>query len=256
MSKGRFGGAHKPRGWRATNLGPRGQAGRCHRAVRLRRPARRRRRSRPARWRPPRMPSLWRAAPPRAADPPTPAARPGPRSGCILTRGRHRRGGALRGSRPATVTVEEHVGRLSRCPPVTTTIRGPEPMDRARQRPRRRRRRPGRGQAASSSARASGRSASRPSRAAAAARSARRAPRARAAARRTPRPSPDRARPVSRAAARRAPARPPRSSATFPSIPILTASTPMSLADRPHLREDHLRRDRVHRSSRRPCSAP
>ena len=52
----------------------------------------------------------------------------------------------------------------------------------------------------------------------------------RAAGRRTRRPSPGRARPAWPRAARRAPAPPPRSSARSPSIPILTASTPMSLA--------------------------
>ena len=53
-----------------------------------------------------------------------------------------------------------------------------------------------------------------------------------------------------RPAARRAPARPPRSSRPSPSIPIFTASTPMSLGHRAHLRDDHLRRDGLDRRRR------
>ena len=74
------------------------------------------------------------------------------------------------------------------------------------------------------------RSGSRRSPAAAGARSATAARPARAAPPRTRRPSPDRSRPASPAAARRArPATAPIVS-TVPSIPILTASTPMSAA--------------------------
>ena len=55
---------------------------------------------------------------------------------------------------------------------------------------------------------------------------------------------------------RRAPRRRPRSSRRVPSIPIFTASTPMSSRHRADLGDDHLGADRVDGAHARPCSGP
>ena len=134
----------------------------------------------------------------------------------------------------------------SRWPPVTTTTRGPERVHARGRAPSGSRRRAVAGQHArlGEVRRDHGRPRQQPldERVARLGR--------RAARRPTRRPSPGRARPACPASSRSsASLDAPRSSRASPSIPIFTASTPMSSATARTCADDHLRRDRLRRAS-------
>ena len=222
----------------------------ARRDVRARRRARPPRRSRAARRAPP--PAATRPgarAPPRAASQPSArwaasaeeCVQPEP---CAAPSGWRSPGISTSRSPSKKTSIA-----CSRWPPVTTTYARAERVDGAREgssaspslgrRPPAEQRRASGGSGVTTVARGSSRSTS-----------ARRASGVEQRARPTRRPSPGRARPACRRRAGRAPGRPPRSSPPSPSIPIFTASTPMSLGHGAHLRDDHLRRDGVHRVDR------
>ena len=186
-------------------------------------------------------PSASRAASTEECVQPEPCAAPSgcARPGMLDERARRRRAGRW---------------PRSRCPPVTTTARGPSARDRARQRlaasavaARARRRR---------ATRASGTfgvtTVARGRMQLDAAPLRRRSQQPRAGLGDHHRVEHDRR---ARPAARRAPAATASIVAPSPSIPIFTASTPMSSATARDLRDDHLRRHRRARPRPRRCSA-
>ena len=151
-----------------------------------------------------------------------PAAPPASRSACSPSRARRRRGSAGPASSTTRSPSKTTSIACSRCPPVTTTARGPSAWT-------------ARASSSPSSAVVAGEHArlgevGRDDRGARE-RRARRAPPGRprrAAARRTRRPSPGRRRSACRPPAGRRPPPPPARWPRSPSIPTLTASTPMS----------------------------
>ena len=167
---------------------------------------------------------LGRAGPPRADRGRAPGGRRAPTSACSPSRAPRRPGGAPRGSPRAARRRRTRRWPASRWPPVTTTAAGPERVDRAGERL-------GVGVGLGVRQRGGLRQVRRDHRDPRQQPLAQRAPRRprRAAARRSRPPSPGRA----------PPARPPtrssaRSTASIvsrvPSMPIFTASTPMSSA--------------------------